>query len=258
VLSKEKILKGLQTKYIGRKIFVFESLDSTNVCAKTLAEADTEDGTVVVADYQTEGRGRLGRRWEAQPGTSLLLSTVLRPSLMSESAGLLTFYAAVSVARALEHETGLSVECKWPNDLLLNRRKVSGILIESSFSQQGLAFSVAGIGLNVRRGSFPEALETKATSLERETGKKMDRTKLLCRLLTEMDDLYADVRSRRFDRILDEWNSRCTMFGKDITVLQHDHEVNGSAVGLSSEGGLILQTAKGKETVFAGDVTVLS
>jgi len=258
MLSKEEILKDLGTRQIGKKVFVFESLDSTNVCAKTLAEAGTEDGTVVVADYQSEGRGRLGRRWEAQPGTSLLFSTVLRPPLLNESAGLLTFFAAVSVARALEHETGLHIECKWPNDLLLKGRKVCGILIENSLSQQGLVYSIAGIGLNVGQRTFPEAFLNKATSLVRESGKTMNRARLLRTILSEMDKFYEDVREPRFDRILDEWNSRCTMFGKKITVLQHDQRLDGSAVGLSSEGGLILETAKGIETVFAGDVTILS
>ena len=257
MLSKEEILKDLATKCIGKKLFVFKSLDSTNVCAKTLAEAGAEDGTVVVADFQSEGRGRLGRRWEAKPGTSLLFSTVLRPALPNESAGLLTFFVAISVARALERETGLPVECKWPNDLLLNGKKVSGILIENSVSQQNLAYSVAGIGLNVEQESFPEQLQEKATSVLKESGKKIDRTSLLRCILLEMDELYDDVRSQRFGRILKDWNSRCTMFGKNITVLQHDHRVDGSAVGLSSEGGLILETAHGTETVYAGDVTIL-
>jgi len=258
MLAKNEILKGLKTKSIGKKLFVFESIDSTNVCAKTLAEAGTEDGTVVVADFQSEGRGRLGRQWEAQPGTSLLFSTVLRPNLRHESAGLLAFFVAVSVARALEQETRLSVECKWPNDLLVNGKKVCGILIENSLSQEGLQYSVAGIGLNVGQHKFPEPLNSKATSIARETGKEADRAKLLQRVLMEMDTLYADVRVHNFDRVMDEWNSRCSMFGKTISVLQHDHRLDGSAVGLSSEGGLILKTQKGIETVFAGDVTILS
>ncbi len=258
MLAKKDILKGLKTQSIGKKLFVFESLDSTNVCAKTLAEAGSEAGTVVVTEFQSEGRGRLGRRWEAQPGTSLLFSTVLRPNLGQESAGLLAFFVAVSVARALERETQLPVECKWPNDLLLNGKKVCGILIENSFSQQGLQYSIAGIGLNVMQHTFPEPLGTKATSIARETGKETDRTRLLQSVLTEMDTLYEDVQKHDFDRVMEEWNSRCSMFGKTISVLQHDHRVDGSAVGLSSEGGLILKTQKGIETVYAGDVTILS
>lgn len=258
MLAKDEILKGLKTKNIAKKLFVFDSIDSTNVCAKTLAEAGSEDGTVVVADFQSEGRGRLGRAWEARPGTSLLFSTVLRPGLQLESAGLLAFFAAVCVARALEQETGLPVECKWPNDLLLRGKKVCGILIENSLSHQGLVYSVAGIGLNVKQRTFSGTLNSKATSVARETGKEPNRTRLLQTLLTEMDNLYADVRANNFDRIMNEWNSRCSMFGKTVSVMQHDHRVDGSAVGLSSEGGLVIKTQKGIETVFAGDVTVLS
>jgi len=242
-------------------VVVLDTVGSTNAEALARATAGEAGPLWIVARQQSAGHGRRGRTWVSEPGNlyaSLLLNDPAPPAVVPG----ICFVAALALHDAiLDTAHGLApaqLRLKWPNDLLLNGRKVSGILIENSFSQQGLAFSVAGIGLNVERGSFPEALGTKATSLAGETGKKMDRTKLLRRLLTEIDGLYADVRSRRFDRILDEWNSRCTMFGKDITVLQHDHQVNGSAVGLSSEGGLILQTAKGKETVFAGDVTILS
>lgn len=258
MLSKDNIQKGLKAKRIGKKMFVFESIDSTNTCARTLAETGTEEGTVVVTDFQTQGKGRMGRRWQAAPGTSLLFSTVLRPPLTHEVAGLLTFFSAVSVARAIEHETNLAVECKWPNDLLVQGRKVCGILLENSFEKESLAYSVAGVGLNVLQRDFDPSLEKKATSIAREAVGKVDRTKLLRRILTEMDVSYNDVCVRQFASILDEWKSRCTMFGKPVTVMQHDTEVKGSAVGLSPEGGLILKTPQGMHTVFAGDVTFVS
>ncbi len=258
MFSKEEILRDLDTKRIGRKLFVFDSLDSTNVCARTLAEAGSEEGTLVVADFQTDGKGRLGRRWHASPGTSLLFSVVLRPPLKHESAGLLAFFSAVAVARAVERETSMPVECKWPNDLLLKGRKVCGILLESSMDRERLAYCIAGVGLNVGQQSLHPDIAARATSIRRETGKDVDRAKLLLGILREMDFLYQDVAAHRFERVLDEWHSRCTMFGKKISILQHDHRVDGSAVGLSAEGGLILKTAQGTQTVFAGDVTLLS
>ncbi len=122
MLSKKEILKGLKTRVVGKKLFVFESIDSTNACAKTLAETGTPEGTVVVADHQTAGRGRLGRTWNSEPGRNLLFSVVLRPTLPKESSGFLTFYSAVFIARALERVTGRPVECKWPNDILINAK----------------------------------------------------------------------------------------------------------------------------------------
>ena len=257
MFDKKKILRDLRTKRIGSKVYVFESIDSTNACARTLAEAGADDGTIVVSDFQTEGKGRLGRQWLANPGTSLLFSTILRPTVSSASAGLLSFFAAVSVARALEKEVKMPVECKWPNDLLLNERKVSGILLENSVDRQELSYSVAGIGINVTQKSFDASLQQKATSIARETGKAPDRISLLRSILREMDVLYGDIQANQFETILKEWNARCTMFGKNVTILLQDQPVQGSAVGLSREGGLILDTPQGEKTVFAGDVTIL-
>lgn len=257
MFSKDDILRDLATKKIGRKIYVFETIDSTNLCAKTLARAGADDGTVVVADYQTSGRGRLGRSWDATPGSSILFSTVLRPHLREAHAGLLTFFAAVSVARAVEEQTRLPVECKWPNDLLLNGKKFCGILLENSFNGSTLDHSVAGIGLNVEHNAFPGELRHRATSISNESGRKEDRLQLFRRILDQMDQLYPEIASESFERIVDEWRSRCGMFGHAVKVLQNEKKVEGSAVGLSPEGGLILKTAEGTTTVYAGEVTVV-
>lgn len=257
MLSKEHILNDLQTDLIGRKLFVFESIDSTNACAKTLAEAGSEEGTVVAADFQTSGRGRLGRAWLAEPNTNLLFSVLLRPPSQKHAAGLLTFYAAVSVARAVESATGLSVECKWPNDLLLSRKKFCGILLENSLEKDRLAYAVIGIGVNVNQRSFDRFLSS-ATSLSNELGKAVDRADLFKRILLELDAQYKSICAGQSERILSEWNSRCRMYGQEITVSQHNETISGTAVGLSDEGGLILRTPAGNKTIFAGDVTILN
>jgi len=256
--SKEELQHGLSTRIIGKKIFVFDTIDSTNACAKLLGEAGTEEGCVVTSDFQTSGRGRHGHAWIANPGENLLFSLLLRPALSTESAGLLTLYASAAIARAIEHATGQRIECKWPNDLLLNGKKISGILLENSFQQEALSYSVIGAGINVNQREFPSELGDRATSLARERTTACDRKNLLQAILREMDLLYQDVQKGDFDLVTKEWARRCTMFGRSITVEQHDRTISGIALRLNRDGGLVVETPRGTETVYAGDVSVVA
>jgi BirA family biotin operon repressor/biotin-[acetyl-CoA-carboxylase] ligase len=257
MLSKKHLQHGLKTAVVGKKLFIFESIDSTNACAKTLAETGTPEGTVVISDHQTAGRGRLGRAWISAPGTNLLFSVVLRPTLPRESSGFLTFFSAVFIARALEQISGHEVECKWPNDILINGKKCCGILLENSYSQNSLDFSVVGIGINVNQSTFDGDLADRATSLFKEFGVEFDRTKLLQTLLREADMLLARLKEGGTNEIMHEWNKRCSMFGKPVTVSQGDTMVSGTALSLNAEGGLIVKTSTGQSTFYAGDVTVV-
>ncbi|MBI3111589.1 MAG: biotin--[acetyl-CoA-carboxylase] ligase [Ignavibacteriales bacterium] len=257
MLSKEEVQRGLNTRIVGKKMFVFESIDSTSTCAKALGDAGTEEGAVVVAEHQSQGRGRHGRTWEAEPEKNLLFSILLRPSLEKDSAGLLSFYASVAIARAIESTTGIPVECKWPNDLLINGRKCSGILLENSYQQNVLSYSVVGAGVNVNQIEFPSAFGNRVTSLALECGNEYDRKQILQKILGELDLLYLSVMREDFSRILDEWLRRCRMFGHDVTVRHHNREVRGTAVRLNEDGGLVIQTSGGITTVYAGDVSVV-
>jgi BirA family biotin operon repressor/biotin-[acetyl-CoA-carboxylase] ligase len=212
----------------------------------------------VVAEHQTSGRGRLGRTWESEPGVNLLFSLVLRPTIRKEAAGLLTFYSAVFIARALEQITEKSLECKWPNDILVNNKKCCGILLENSFLQDRFDFSVIGIGINVNQAAFSNELGERATSLFREFGVTIDRTKLLRTLLREADKLLPSVERGEVKTIMDEWNARCTMFGKPVTIAQGTTLISGTAMRLNGEGGLVLETSTGTSTFYAGDVTVVT
>ncbi len=258
MISKDNILKGLKTKVVGKKLFVFESLDSTNTCVKTLAEVGNPEGTVVVADFQTAGRGRLGRSWISEPGANLLFSLLLRPPIKKEAASQLTFYSAVFIARALEHVTRRPVECKWPNDILLNGKKCCGILLENSFQYEKIDFSVVGIGINVNQSAFPDEMSGRATSLFKEFGHTFDRTMLLQEMLREADALLPCLHKGELTKIMDEWNSRCTMFGKQVALVHGDEHISGTALGLDADGGLIIKTSTGQSTYYAGDVSVLA
>ncbi len=256
-LSKENLQQCLDTTLIGRKLFFFESIDSTNACAKTLAQAGTPDGTVVVTEFQTHGRGRHGRPWTASPGENLLFSVVLRPSISRASAGLLTFFAAVSVARGIEQVCEKPIECKWPNDLLFNGRKTCGILLENSLDNGNVDYAVVGVGINVNQSEFDGDLGRRATSLALELDRQVDRTRLFSSIMTSMESAYRDVRNAEFSALLDEWNARCTMFGRQVTVAQNEGRITGKAVGLNTDGGLILETPAGIRTIYAGDISLL-
>lgn len=246
----------MSLKHLATKLFVFDEIDSTNSCAKTLAEADMPSGTAVVAEYQSTGRGRLGRAWLAPKGMNLLFSVVIRPPLHRKLSGLLTFYAATAAARAAEYVSENPVETKWPNDLLLNGKKFCGILTENSYQNEQLRYSVIGVGMNVNQKEFPAEIAGRATSMSLETGKEFSREELFRNVMHEFDLLFSDVAEGQFTGILDEWNKRCRMFGKPVTVDQEGAQVSGTAVRLQVDGSLLLATETGTTAVYAGDVTV--
>jgi BirA family biotin operon repressor/biotin-[acetyl-CoA-carboxylase] ligase len=257
-LTKEYLLDALPTLVFGQKLFVFEEIDSTNSCTRTLADVGADEGTLVVAEHQTEGRGRLGRSWTAEPRSNLLFSLLLRPPLSQDQAGILPFYAAVAIARAVEPLVDQRVECKWPNDLLLNGKKFCGILLETAIQEGRLAHAILGVGLNVNQRAFPESLAATATSLARERNRGYDRRKLLHSILAEMEVLYTDVRTRTPDTILSEWLSRCAMIGKEVAVQTGDAVVRGRALAVRETGALVLETTDGQEAFFAADVSLSS
>jgi BirA family biotin operon repressor/biotin-[acetyl-CoA-carboxylase] ligase len=243
---------------VGSKIFVFETIDSTNACARTLGDAGTQEGAVVVANFQTSGRGRLGRIWLSDPDANLLFSVLLRPRISVEVSGQLTLYASVAIARAIEQCVGEPVECKWPNDLLLNGKKFCGILLENSSQQSELSYAVIGAGINVNQRTLSHEIASRATSLSIEMGKTFDRKHVFHVVLQELDLLYKSAREGDFSFIEAEWTRRCLMFGKTVTVQQHDHTIAGTVLRLNHDAGLVIATSEGVQTIYAGDVTLVS
>lgn len=255
--TERELRKGLKTRTFGSKIYSFETLDSTNNCAKAVAGVGAKEGTVVIAELQTAGRGRLGRPWISNANENLTFSVVVRPRLTGEELNLLPLYAAVAVADAIEKVTTLRVECKWPNDLLINKRKVAGILIEGSFKENQADYVIIGVGINVNQVDFPQDLAQKATSLRLEAGQEVDRTRLFREVLRSLESQYSEGGKRGFRTILPTWLSRSTMIGKPIALSQQGTIIGGVVKGLTSEGGLILQTDGTVRTLFAGDVTIV-
>jgi BirA family biotin operon repressor/biotin-[acetyl-CoA-carboxylase] ligase len=258
LLDTSALRKGLGKMKFGSKIYSFDTIDSTNNCAKALAGCWAEEGTVVLAESQTAGRGRLGRPWIAKPHENLIFSVVLRPNLPAEGLNLLPLYAAAALAEAIERETKLKVECKWPNDLLIGGRKTAGILLEGSLKENSLDYVVLGIGINVNQTVFPDELKLKATSLRLSCGKEIDRVRLLRSVLRSLESRYVELMKKGFNSILPSWLSRSTMINKEIAISQAGVVFSGIVKGLSPDGALILQSNGTEKTFFAGDVTIIA
>lgn len=256
--TAEALKKGLKTRHFGCKIYTFDTIDSTNNCARALAGCWADEGTVIIAEQQTAGRGRLGRPWLANPNENLTFSIILRPSISADAINLLPLSVSVAVAEAVERTTGLSVECKWPNDLLVRNKKVAGILLEGSFNKNKVDWIVIGIGLNVNQMQFPADLVQKATSLKLMTGHDVDRITLFHTILENLEQSYKTGSRSGFQSILPQWTARTRMIDKKISVMEHGTLLSGTVKGVSRDGGLVLQSNGNERTLFAGDVTILA
>ncbi|WP_455240783.1 biotin--[acetyl-CoA-carboxylase] ligase [Methanothermobacter tenebrarum] len=247
-LSPSKIKEGLETRYIGREIYCFDEVDSTNIIAKELAEDDASEGTVVIAKTQTRGRGRRGKKW-ISPRGGIWMSIILRPEIPPAKAPHLTLVTGVAVAKTLKREFGLDVGIKWPNDILIGDKKVCGILTEAHARFNTIEYIVVGIGIdtNVDVDLFPEEFREGATSLKRELGVDVDSVDLIRKLLVEFEKVYEDFKKGRFPEILNEWRRFSKTIGSYVEIRKQLGEiVRGEAVGVNSEGALILELDNGK------------
>jgi BirA family biotin operon repressor/biotin-[acetyl-CoA-carboxylase] ligase len=257
VLSQAGIQAVLGTAVIGRQLVHLAETGSTNDVAKQMALQGAADGAVVVAEYQTSGRGRLGRRWEAPPGTNLLLSILLRLDLDPHRVQQVTMISALAVADAVQECAGLAVGLKWPNDIVLNGAKLAGILTELGLERDRLSYAVVGIGLNVNLEAreLPAGLPFPATSLLQALVRPVDRHALLLALLRALDVRYLALRRGRSPR--EEWAARLETLGRPVTVTQQATKWDGVAEAVDGDGALIVRLADGtKERVLAGDVTL--
>jgi BirA family transcriptional regulator, biotin operon repressor / biotin---[acetyl-CoA-carboxylase] ligase len=243
----------------GRTIHWFGTIDSTNARARAMAMAGAPGGTIVAADRQTAGRGRLGRRWESAGGKNLMFSIILRPEIDASGSGIIPLIAGMAVAEAIKSATGKETVCKWPNDVLVNGRKVSGILTESCIENGTIIALIIGIGINVNQSEFPGEIRDTASSLSIITGKQCDRLSLLSTVLERIEALMEYSNPSRREEFLRLYTSSSSMFGLPVTIRHASGTASGIAAGLDKEGGLVIRDPSGSEhSWYAGDVTILS
>ncbi len=261
LLSVEGVESHLRSAVIGNKLVFNTTTASTNLDAFRIAEQGCVEGTVVFADSQSGGRGRLGRVWASPTGVNLYCSIVLRPGVMPYEAPQLTFLSAVAVARAIEVTSGLKAEIKWPNDILIDGKKIAGLLNEMSAETDCVNFVVLGIGvnLNMTAEQFPEDLRYPATSILLETGRPVPRAMFAAVVLNELDRLYEAFRNKGFDPVRQEWQLRCNAHGRELSVSDGGAElVRGSFAGIDEAGALLLKRSDGVvQRILSGDVRVL-
>ena len=250
-------MAGLDTQFVGRTVHMYESIGSTNDVAQKLAEEGTPEGTLVLADRQTAGRGRMGRRWDAPAGSSLLLSLVFYPRLKPHQAQRLTMLCALAVAEAIAETVDLPTTLKWPNDVLVHGRKVAGILTETGLTGNHLDWVIVGIGINVnfdRR--LLEDIASQATTLASEVGHKVSRKQLLHALLRRVEAHLSDLR--RPEVLVEAWKARLSTLGRRVAIAQAEDVVHGRAETVDEDGALLVRDDLGRMHRFlAGDVTLL-
>ncbi|MDD5641636.1 MAG: biotin--[acetyl-CoA-carboxylase] ligase [Syntrophales bacterium] len=254
-LLPAEILQGLNTRYLKGPIHHFDSLPSTNDLAKELGSQDAPEGSLVVAESQTKGRGRLGREWDSPPGTGLYVSLLLRPPLPPTEMPQITLTTAVAVVRALKRAAGVAPGIKWPNDLLLDGKKLGGILTEMETESGQIRHLVVGLGLNVNNREFPPPLNRTATSLVLATGSSFCRRDILRAWLEEFEALYDFFLNQDFGVILDEWREYNVTLGQTVTVRQGPREISGLALEVATDGALLLRQRTGEVVrVTSGEI----
>jgi BirA family biotin operon repressor/biotin-[acetyl-CoA-carboxylase] ligase len=254
-------LANVALSRLGRRFLYFRETGSTNDVAAALAASGDHEGVVVIADAQTAGRGRRGHTWFSPPGAGLYVSVVLAPrhaAVQQERAtALLTMMAGVAIAEAVEHATGLSAAIKWPNDLLVGRRKLSGILAEGVHTPAGarLHSVVLGYGINVSAAAYPLDLADRATSLESELGRAVDRSLVCAMTLAALAARYDDLLAGRYDAILDAWRRRAPgALGARVSVERPEGARAGVTAGVDADGALLVNVGGQIERIVSGEV----
>ncbi len=259
VFTKVEIESCLDTSWIGRKLVFHRETGSTNLDAKALAEKGEAAGAVVVADMQTAGRGRRGRGWVSPSGKDIYMSLMLRPQCRPEKASALTLVMAVSVLEAVREVVTQTCSIKWPNDIVVNNKKVCGILTEMSAELDGIHYVVIGAGINVNQEQMADEIQDKATSLYIEGGKRIKRAKLAARVLHYFEINYAVFeKTWDFSGLVDQYNRSLVNRDREVRVLDPKGAYDGIARGINEKGELIVERKSDgqMEYVYAGEVSV--
>ena len=257
-IAEEEVASRLQTERMGRQIRYFSRIDSTNQYAKRIAEEGAPDGTLIIADEQTAGKGRSGRTWVTPPAEAIAFTLLLRPELSPDRISMVTLVMGLAVTNAVNSLYGVSAGIKWPNDVVIKGRKLCGILTEMSAEVRQVNYIVIGVGINANLTSFPEEIREIATSLKLELGRDINRAELIARVMTEFERLYAEFEAQGdLGAVMQEYNELCLNAGSKVRVLDPNGEYTGTSCGINSMGELLVETEDGEiQEVYAGEVSV--
>jgi BirA family transcriptional regulator, biotin operon repressor / biotin---[acetyl-CoA-carboxylase] ligase len=244
----------LKTSFIGTNFIFYDEVDSTN--QELLKDTSiTENGTVLFAENQVKGRGRLNREWISAKNHALTFSILLTENTSPDNINLVNLAASIAVAQSLENLYQLDVRLKWPNDVLIATRKVCGILVESVSKGDKLERVVVGIGVNVNQPMFEGKFNVPPTSIRKEFGKVVSRERLLAEILNEFEKILKKLKNNQ-DKILDTWRSKCKMIGEKVKIIDGENEVYGTFEDIDEKGFLLLRESNGIKKIFNGDVSL--
>ncbi len=257
VIDEMRIREYLHTKWLGSTILYEPEMDSTNIQAKRLGEHDAVNGTVVVTECQTAGRGRRGKTW-VSPAGNCYFSILLRPEVLVDRASIITLVSAMALAKAIKQVAALDTMIKWPNDVIANGKKLCGILTESSTDLEYINYAVVGIGINTNQTDFPEEIKDMASSIRLETGKEVNRAELLGTFLNVFETYYETfLETEDLTKLSEEYNRLLVNRGREVKIIEKETERILTAVGIDDKGGLIVEDWNGqRETIISGEVSV--
>lgn len=258
-IAEEEIASRLHTKWMGKKICYFSRIDSTNQYAKRIGEEGAEDGTIVIADEQTAGKGRSGRHWVTPPKAAIAFTILLRPKLPPSRISMVTLVKGLAVCNAIRELYGLPVGIKWPNDVVIGGRKICGILTEMSAEMDGVHYIVIGTGINTNVTSFPDEIRDVATSLQIQLGHPVDRAEVLVKVI-ELFEQYYDIFVKDGDlrNLQETYNKELLNLNERVRVLDPKGEYTGTALGIDPEGQLLVKRDDDSRMVrvWSGEVSV--
>ena len=257
ILTQSELADLIQTECLGKAIHYYEEIDSTNQMAKALAREGAGEGTVVIADKQNSGKGRLGKVWDSPSGTGIWMSIILRPQIMPGQAAQLTLLAGLSMCEAITRVTGLEAKIKWPNDIVINGKKVCGILTEMSAELDRINYIIPGIGVNVNTESFPDEL-AHATSLSLQGGRTYMRKYIVKEFLQLFEKDYMRYKDEKsIGAFLERYRTNCITLHNQVKIITTDGEYIAYTKDIATDGALVVIDETGKEShVFSGEVSV--
>lgn len=257
IITKEELSEIMTTQSLGRDIRYFNEIDSTNEEAKRLARLSESEGVTVIADKQTAGKGRLGRTWDSPSGTNIFMSILLRPQIKPDKASQVTLIAGLAMCEAVREVTNLDAQIKWPNDIVVNGKKVSGILTEMSAEIDGVNYIVVGIGVNVNNANFPGNLPY-ATSLRIEGEKEYQRRDIIKVFFEKFEPYYmAYKKNPTLEMILPSYKRYCITLADKVKIIDSIKEYIATPLDVTTDGSLLIRTEEGEEkTIFSGEVSV--
>jgi len=260
ITNKFDIVKNLSTRIIGKRgIYFFQETNSTNIQAFKLASKGVDEGAIVIAEHQTHGKGRLGRKWVSLPGKNLHLSVILRPEILISYAPRLTLTTAVALSETLDDFKIFNHRIKWPNDILINNKKLSGILTEMKEDGDKIDFIIIGLGINLNAAfdDYPDDIKDSVISLKEFTKTEINRIKFIQSFLENFERNYFNFIIGGFNEILKKWVEKSSIINQKIKVIEHDNTFTGVVKEVTSDGSLIVQAGKKIHTVNSGDINYI-